>query len=423
MTRLLLRSSLTFSVLLSYACTDDGPATLVPSELDGGSDAAILGEAISLPPGCAPLGDPLPKTLSCTGLYGAAGTGPLEKSVHTANREFNPSTALWTDGADKQRWISLPEGEQIDTSNANGWVFPDGTRIWKEFAFKGKRAETRFMYKSNGDWAFATYKWNETDTEATAVDGAEIPLPSGGKHTIPNLMQCRECHRGSRDKVLGFQHVLLGLPAARGLNLSALVAEHRLSNPPARTSFTIPDDGTGLAAQVLPWIHVNCGVGCHNETGNAEANMSHMFLRIDPATLDDPSPANWNIIKLTVGVPSATANFFGGARIVPGKPDESLIVQLAETRGSNAAMPPIGTNIVDRDSLALVREWITRLGGVKPVHEVGVVEMDAGVGIDASVPDAEATSAEAGLTDAGSVDPEPDADVLDAEVLDAESGG
>jgi hypothetical protein len=367
-----------------------------------------------------PLGDSLPKTLSCTGLYGAAGTGTVDKAVPTVNREFNPGTALWTDGAEKRRWIALPDGTKIDTSNPGGWVFPNGTRVWKEFKFNGKRAETRFMYKHDDLWLFATYKWNETDTEATAVDGADVALVGGGTHSIPNLMQCNECHRGSRDKLLGFEQVLLGLPGAEGFNLTALVAENRLSNPPARTNYVIPDDGTGVAAKALSWIHVNCGVSCHNETGNAQANMSHMFLRIDPTTLDAASPAAWNIVKLTVGVPSVTANF-RGVRIVPGLPDQSLIVQLAQTRGSNMAMPPIGTRIVDPTGIANVRDWITRLGGGNGVGMDGGAKPAVPPDTGAPTPTADAALADAGQPDADSADAGvADADVPDAELPDAE---
>ena len=430
MTRLLLRTSFTLSALLLYACTDDDPLPRGALELDAGSDAVIVSPPpampAALPPDCAPFGVPLPKTLSCTGLYGAAGTGPAEKTVHPANREFAPGSELWTDGAEKLRWISLPEGTQIDTSNPNAWVFPNGTKVWKEFKFNGKRAETRLMFKSGDIWEFATYKWNDTDTEAVAVDGAEVPLAGGGVHSIPTVMQCNECHRGSRDKLLGFQQVLLGLPGAKGLHLAALVAENRLSAPPARTQYTIPDDGTGMSAQALSWIHVNCGVSCHNETGNAQANMSKMFLRIDPATLDAPSPAEWNIVKLTVGVPTVTANFFGGVRIVPGSPDNSLIVQAAQTRGTNRAMPPIGTRVVDPKGIAVVREWITRLGGGKPAPDAGVA-MDSGAALDAALPDGGVPTVDAAVADAGSTDAEvlpgtesADAEIADAEIADAE---
>jgi hypothetical protein len=389
MTRFLLQGSLTLTVLLCSACTDDLPLSRAALLFDAGAEpasaASVSAPGAPLPPDCVPVFSPLPRTLSCTGLYGAAGSAAADKAVHPANLGFTPGAALWTDGADKQRWISLPEGRQIDTSKANAWVFPVGTRVWKEFAFQGKRAETRFMYKSEDQWLFATYQWNDTDTEAVSIEhGADIPLRNGGIHSIPTIDQCNQCHRGSTDKLLGFQHVLLGLPDAKGLNLTALAAQNRLSIPPARTSFGIPDDGTGMSAQALSYIHVNCGVSCHNETGNANANMSHMFLRIDPATLDAASTADWNIVKLTVGVPSVTANFFGGTRIVPGFPDKSLIVQLAQTRGSNMAMPPIGTRIVDPAGLATIRAWITRLGG--PASDAGSA-LDGGVstGMDGAV--------------------------------------
>ncbi|MEY4508970.1 MAG: hypothetical protein RLZZ450_1092 [Pseudomonadota bacterium] len=374
----------------------------------------------------------MPPTLECTGLYGAAGTGPVEKAVHASNREFAPGTALWSDGADKKRWIQLPNGKQINTTDPNAWDFPEGTRVWKEFGFKGKRVETRYMLKNQGVWEFRTYKWNDTDTDAVSIEtGADVMLPGGQLYTIPTPEQCNECHVGSRDKLLGFQQVLLGLPGAKGLDLATLAAEKRLSVPPARTNYTIPDDGTGMSAQVLSWIHVNCGVSCHNETGNAKANSSKLFMRIDPGQLDAPTTADWNIIKLTLGVKSVTANFFGNTRIIPGAPDDSLIVQLAQTRGSNRAMPPLGTRIVDPNAIGAIREWITRLGGGKPPLDGGL-PVDSGVRADATtgdgslpvadgaVPDAEVSDAgiaDADVADAGVADAgEPDAEVPDAGV-------
>jgi hypothetical protein len=430
------RRSLSLSFLMLWAACREGDPPANHGELDGGMDGgaeAGAGGAFILPPSCEPFGEPLPKTLSCTGLYGEAGAGPAEKAVHPANREFAPGAALWSDGADKRRWIALPQGTQIDTTDANGWVFPERTRIWKEFTFQGKRVETRLMYKSQGVWVFAAYQWNESETEALAVNGAEVPLANGGRHSIPSLTQCNECHRGSRDKVLGFQQVLLGLPAASGLNLAALVQEQRLSRPPARSSHTIPDDGTGLAAAALPWLHVNCGVSCHNETGNAGANMSHMFLRIDPSTLDAASPADWNVVKMTIGVPAVTPNFFGGTRIVPGAPDESLIIQLAETRGSNRQMPPLGTHVVDTMGLATLREWIAQLGGPTPPLDAGMdsgLDDDGGIDLDAGVVadggpeldagmDAGDASVDAGVDAAGpdANSPRDDAAVSDAALM------
>jgi hypothetical protein len=412
MTRFPLRPSLVVTALLFAACDDDEGPLSFP---DSGAAAPFVSSVPVVPAECPPFGVPLPKTLSCTGLYGTAGAGPVEKAIHPQNREFAPGTTLWTDGADKHRWIALPPGAKIDSSDPNGWVFPDGTRVWKEFAFQGKRAETRLMYKFQGTWIFASYQWNDTDTEAVAVSeagGASVPLADGRVHSIPTNEECNTCHRGSRDKLLGFQQVLLGLPGAKGLTLATLAAENLLSAPPAKTSYVIPDDGTGMSAQVLSYIHVNCGVSCHNESPNAYAQSSRMFLRIDPAQMEAATPADWNIVKQTVGVTSMTANF-KGVRIIPGSPDESLIVQLFKTRGNNNAMPPLGTRVVDADGLALIREWITRLGGAKP--DAGV-EMDSGVVMDAATADADAPPSDGADIDADSTD----AEVVDAGLPDAD---
>src|SRR5687767_6291886 len=54
-----------------------------------------------------------PPKLECTGLYSKWATKTLAPGV----REFAPSTALWSDGADKHRWVYLPRGTVIDASN------------------------------------------------------------------------------------------------------------------------------------------------------------------------------------------------------------------------------------------------------------------------------------------------------------------
>ena len=74
-----------------------------------------------------------PPTLQETGLYSDFAT--LE--VDPRHLAFSPQYPLWTDGAAKRRWISLPPGSAIDGSDPDAWVFPVGTRLWKEFSFGG----------------------------------------------------------------------------------------------------------------------------------------------------------------------------------------------------------------------------------------------------------------------------------------------
>ena len=92
--------------------------------------------------GCVPalLGERLPERLSETGLYADVAT----KRVAEGLLAFTPQYPLWSDGARKSRWIALPPGTSIDASDPDAWVFPVGTRLWKEFAFE-RRIETRYL--------------------------------------------------------------------------------------------------------------------------------------------------------------------------------------------------------------------------------------------------------------------------------------
>src|SRR5262249_22313719 len=105
----------------------------------------------------------IPQRLSETGLY-----LPGTLTVDSRNRPFSPQYPLWTDGAHKSRWVRLPQGARIDARNIDKWVFPVGTRFWKEFAFNGRKVETRMLWRSSADaWSYAAYAWNDAQTDAT----------------------------------------------------------------------------------------------------------------------------------------------------------------------------------------------------------------------------------------------------------------
>jgi hypothetical protein len=61
-----------------------------------------------------------PRRLSQMGLYRDIETRAIADGVV----EFEPSYSLWSDGVSKRRWIMLPAGTQIDTSDMNQWIFP-----------------------------------------------------------------------------------------------------------------------------------------------------------------------------------------------------------------------------------------------------------------------------------------------------------
>jgi hypothetical protein len=211
--------------------------------------------------------------------------------------------------------------------------------------------------------------------------------------------------------LLGVEAVLLGLPGAQGVSLSSLVADKRLSHPPARSEYVIPDDGTGLAAPVVSWLHVNCGVSCHNENPNSKAGPSGQFLRIDARQVEALTPLReWNTLKTTLNQ-QVVATYFGAIRIVPGAPDKSLLVRLASALGTLDQMPPLGTRVVDPEPLARVRAWIARL-------DHGGADLDAGAPprVDAGGPIVEPTDAGSTSTN------DAEAPSVDAETTDADAG-
>jgi hypothetical protein len=81
-----------------------------------------------------------PEKLSETGLYSDIATKTLAPDVMSYSVRF----PLWSDGADKQRFLYLPAGSQIDTSWMDVWTFPIGTKAFKQFSLAGL-IETRML--------------------------------------------------------------------------------------------------------------------------------------------------------------------------------------------------------------------------------------------------------------------------------------
>jgi hypothetical protein len=339
-------------------------------------DAAMKGlEDPPLPEHCANASTP-PATLDCIGLY----TDVSTKAVSVHAREFAPAVALWSDGADKQRWVKLPQGTVIDGSNPNEWAFPIGTKFFKEFSRNGRRVETRMWHKvDNNFWVNAAYAWDEGETQADRSAGGDITLPDGSSYHIPTFEECEECHRGRTERILGFGSVLLGLAGATGVTLEDLADEGLLVPAPARTSLTIGDDGSGVAPEALGWLHANCGITCHNGNSRAIGYPTGMFLRLDPADLDGRTPDAFDSYDTTVGVAVTTSNWLGNTRIVPGYPEQSLLYRLITTRGRGMQMPPFASDVVDTVNTALVGEWIRSMPPAEHDEDAGLPDEDAGV--------------------------------------------
>jgi hypothetical protein len=245
-----------------------------------------------------------PTVLSETGLYAQDG-----ETLADGVRAFAPKFTLFSDGATKKRYIYLPPGEKIDTSDMEFWNYPVGTKLWKEFTRDGTRVETRLLQKrQNGSWWMVPYQWREDGTDADAVpDG--VMNASDTEHDIPSSFDCTTCHSRMKDKVLGFTAIQLdndggmgGAASDAGIHLSDLVAEDLVTDAPIG-SFDIP--GTELEKSVLGYMHANCGT-CHNTSSSIQARVNmNLWLSPDPAELDDVwnTPAYKTAVNVETSVP------------------------------------------------------------------------------------------------------------------------
>lgn len=290
----------------------------------------------------------LPARLSETGLYSDVATSALADGV----APYAPRFELWSDGAEKHRWILLPVGTRIDTSDMDNWIFPEGTKVWKEFRRDGVRVETRLFQKvgpGEGDWVGVAYVWSADQRDAIATpEGATDAL--GTAHDVPTAGQCTGCHAGRTSRVLGFSAIQLSTTAPPGgLDLQGLIAAGRLSDPPSG-DFSLPGDETEQTA--LGYLHANCS-HCHNQ---------HRPASDGPRCYDPRKELDFGLYVDELGAPERTGAYRTTEGVItPGDSEDSDVVDLVSKRSGRKHMPPLGTELVDEDGVELLRNWIDRM--------------------------------------------------------------
>ncbi len=302
-----------------------------------------------------------PAKLSETGLYANFAARTLAPNVHP----FTPRWPLWSDGATKQRWVYLPPGTQIDSSDMDYWVYPVGTKVWKEFAVGGSVVETRLLHKVAPDvWQMVAYMWRVDGSDADAVpDG--VSGANGTGHDIPDRNTCKGCHDNMVDKLLGFTALQLSNDASP-LNLTSLASEGRLTHAP-EASFGLP--GSNKAQAALGVLHANCG-HCHNPASAVYRAMLRRPIGTGGPDLWERT-TNLATLEATVGYASTVCRenviLPELSMIEPGDPDRSEIVLRMRERGlGTLQMPPLGTGVVDTAGLGAIEEWIRELPPREP---------------------------------------------------------
>ncbi|NCP18391.1 MAG: hypothetical protein GW855_04430 [Erythrobacter sp.] len=292
-------------------------------------------------------GDTLPKTLGDYGFFlDTAANDPTPGVV-----PYRLNMPLFSDGAEKYRFVYVPEGEDVRLGEQSLLQFPVGSALIKTFAFgegeNQRKIETRVLLHRADGWVALPYVWNDDQNEATlALAGArrEVTTPQGQQisYRVPNKNQCKECH--------GLQGAVTPIgPKAR--NLSAAWLQSFLGDVPEGAE-TLPlwehRDTADVAATARAYLDVNCA-HCHRP--GATASNSGLDLR-----WETEAPQAFGVNKR----PVAAGRGSGGLMfdIVPGDPEASILVYRMASDEPGVAMPELGKSIVHEDGVEVVERWI-----------------------------------------------------------------
>ena len=324
----------------------------------------------------APLGDPPYEFLSDYRFF----SGPMaEQEPADGVVPYRVVAPLFSDHADKGRFVVLPAGETIEFDEGEEWDFPLGTIIIKTFFFDVDRSrddddprliETRLLIHDEADdWSAHTYVWNDEQTEAVrTVAGSEVVvegIDNEGRsyeqdYIVPDTNACSSCHaRDDRDHLLGLiTHQVNFTRSIGGDTVNQLewldeqgLFREALPRTEDLPHFVAPSGDASLDARARSYLHANCS-HCHRP--GAGAGASHLsFLQWE----DDP--ARLGVCKISLAAGSGT----GGRKydIVPGSPDESIVTVRMASDDPDIKMPEIPNLLPDEAGLALVEEWIAAM--------------------------------------------------------------
>ena len=163
--------------------------------------------------------------------------------------EYEPQYPLYSDGAGKRRWIYLPPGTKIDTTNLDHWIFPKGTIVFKEFSMDGVMIETRMIEKiAVGDggsaWRFSLFANRKDVSDADLMDTPDLHLQSqilepykatefATRYNIGSANTCTSCHGRTSDMIRGFNYLQLSTQS-KTKNLDFIINKGWLTRNPIR---------------------------------------------------------------------------------------------------------------------------------------------------------------------------------------------
>lgn len=307
---------------------------------------------------------------------------------------YNVNSPLWSDGAEKKRWMAVPshnkngEKVEIEFRSRDSWAFPEGTVFIKHFELPTsneedgpiKRLETRFFVIAEDGSAYGlTYRWNDEQTDAfllTVGETADIDIYEDGeivrqqKWSFPSRTQCMRCHNKQAKFVLGLKTHQLNGPqyyehAATTYNQLEYLSSIGKLNTSIEDgsaypmSYAIDDESVDLELRIRSYFDANCS-SCHQLGGVPEVSMDLRFgLPLDLA----------NIINLSTQSSASDPEQF---IIATGDHMASELYQRNASLDTDK-MPPVSKNVLDEIYLEKLAEWIDQLDESRGIVEETVL--------------------------------------------------
>ena len=326
----------------------------------------------------------LPGKLSLTGVF--SDTPNLIPT--SAFIPYNVNVPLWSDGAAKTRWFSVPNNgapytpdEQVSFAPTGEWTFPSGAIFIKHFDLvtneitgDKRRLETRLLVRDiNGGVYGQTYKWrtdlSDADLITAGLNEDIVITNAGGTRTqtwfYPGPSDCLVCHTPAANFVLGVKTRQLNgnltYPSTGNLD-NQLRALNRvgLFNPAFDESsisafsklVPLTNSSETLELRARSYFDANCAQ-CHRPGG-------------DGPTFDaryDTPLASQSITNVPAGV--GNLGISDNPMIVrPKDVWRSVLYLRMNTTDNTIKMPALARNLIDTNAVSVIRDWINSLPGL-----------------------------------------------------------
>jgi uncharacterized repeat protein (TIGR03806 family) len=272
---------------------------------------------------------------------------------------YTVNAPLWSDGAQKDRWLAIPDGKNITVKDADGdFDFPNGTVLMKTFTVGGKRIETRlFMRHDDGGWNGYTYEWLDDQSDAVLLPAGKTKNLGTQTWTFPSRSDCVSCHSDAAGRSLGLELGQLNgdyvystnnLIANQLKTLDHIGMFDKPLGKPVDQLIAYPDPyGTAapLDVRARAYLHSNCS-NCHRPKGGGRGNMDLRF----GSAFADTKTCNVDPEAGDIGVA-------GGKLVVPGAPEKSILALRPHSPAANR-MPPLASSVVDAPGVMVLDDWI-----------------------------------------------------------------